>query len=290
MKKLYVKKSFRDSTVSIIDNANLILREYMSQGYRLTLRQLYYQFVARGLIANLDREYKRLGSIINDARLAGLIDWDAIEDRTRNLKSLSHWESPSDIITDCLDWFRIDKWESQPNYVEVWIEKEALAGVIVRTCQGWDVPYMACRGYMSQSEMKAAADRFDYHQSEFAQAGHIIHLGDHDPSGIDMTDDINKRLNDVFCSDVTVHRIALTMDQVEEFDPPPNPAKLTDSRCVKYMDEYGDESWELDALTPEVINELISDNISELVNMSVWESSVVIENTAIEELTNMINK
>jgi hypothetical protein len=98
----------------------------------------------------------------------------------------------------------------------------------------------------------------------------ILHLGDHDPSGIDMTRDILERLQGFLgyhgCADsLTLYRIALNMDQVEEHNPPPNPAKLTDSRCAGYMDQYGDESWELDALRPDVLIELIRTKIMEQV-------------------------
>ena len=91
----YVAKRFNRSSTVIIDRANEIIDEYTAQGFDLTLRQLYYQLVSRNFIANKDSEYKRLGSIISDARLAGLIDWQAIIDRTRNLRSNGHWKDPS---------------------------------------------------------------------------------------------------------------------------------------------------------------------------------------------------
>jgi hypothetical protein len=79
----YKDFNFRSASLSVIELANSIIAEYQAQGYDLTLRQLYYQFVARGIIPNSDAEYKKLGSVINDGRLAGLIDWDSITDRTR---------------------------------------------------------------------------------------------------------------------------------------------------------------------------------------------------------------
>src|SRR2546428_272641 len=94
----YASTRFSPKSRETIAQANVIIADYEAQGFTLTLRQAYYQFVSRGLIPNTDREYKRLGSIINDARMAGLIDWDSIEDRTRFLRSLSHWDDPSDIM------------------------------------------------------------------------------------------------------------------------------------------------------------------------------------------------
>ncbi len=259
-KVAYREKKFSRKRMVLIEHADDIIREYVADGYSLTLRQLYYQFVARGLLENNVKSYSMLGATINDARLCGLIDWNSIEDRTRNLKALGHWETPSDIITSAANSFHTDWWEGQDHYVEVWVEKEALAGVIQRPAQRWDVPWFCCRGYVSQSEMWRAAMRLRGHEEQ-GQRAIIIHLGDHDPSGIDMTRDIEDRLTE-FGVDVTVNRIALTMAQVEEFTPPPNPAKATDTRFQTYVRDYGvNESWELDALEPSMLDDLISDTV-----------------------------
>jgi hypothetical protein len=101
----------------------------------------------------------------------------------------------------------------------------------------------------------------------------IIHLGDHDPSGIDMTRDIQDRLN-LFGSTVHVQRIALNFDQVENYSPPPNPAKTTDSRYEGYLALYGEESWELDALDPRVIVGLIQDTVDDLIDADLWQEAV----------------
>jgi hypothetical protein len=130
MKIEYIPKNFTPGSLAIIARAEAICTEYQAQGYDLTLRQLYYQFVARGYIPNKDTEYKRLGSIINDARLAGQLDWDFIVDRTRNLRTLGHWDDPSDIVDSAAESFRVDKWSTQPTRIEVWIEKDALVGVL----------------------------------------------------------------------------------------------------------------------------------------------------------------
>src|ERR1051325_11872822 len=110
----YVPRKFGSGSLKIIAQANEIIATYQAQGYQLTLRQLYYQFVSRDLISNKVSEYKRLGSIINDARLAGEIDWLSIEDRTRNLSSAAHWMNPANIVDACAQQFRIDKWANQP--------------------------------------------------------------------------------------------------------------------------------------------------------------------------------
>jgi hypothetical protein len=267
----YVEKRFSEESLAVIAKANEIIEEYAQAGFDLTLRQLYYQFVARGLIANRDSEYKRLGGIVNDARLAGLVDWTAITDRTRYLRSNSHWDDPADIIASAASSYAIDKWDDQPHRVEVWIEKDALVGVIEPVCTKLDVPFFSCRGYTSASEMWGAAQRLLRH-IEGGQEIVILHLGDHDPSGKDMTRDIQERLSLFVGDSVEVQRLALNMDQVEEFDPPPNPAKVTDSRASAYIAEFGDESWELDALDPVVISGLIEDAILSLRDEDLWEA------------------
>jgi len=268
----YVAKKFSRGSIEIIEKANEIIDEYQAQGFSLTLRQLYYQFVARGLIANKQTEYKRLGSIVNDARLAGLIDWNAIEDRTRNVQANSHWDSPADILESVRQSYRIDLWVGQKYRPEVWIEKEALIGVIEGICRQFDVPFFACRGYTSQSEQWRAGMRADRHFEEDQQPI-VLHFGDHDPSGIDMTRDNADRL-DIFApfAGIEVRRLALNMDQVTTYSPPPNPAKMTDSRFEGYVDKYGDESWELDALEPQVIADLIETEIRGLIDFDLWEA------------------
>lgn len=266
----YIEKNFHDRTLAVIELCNRIIEDYFEQGFTLTLRQLYYRLVAGGHIANRQREYKRLGSIVNDARLAGMIDWYAIEDRTRNLSGLRHWSDPAEIIASARSSFRIDMWEKQRYRPEVWVEKDALANVIARACNPNDVPFLSCRGYMSQSEMWAAAQRFRNYIRR-GQIPLVIHLGDHDPSGIDMTRDVKERLNDLFGIPVGVERIALNMDQVEEYDPPPNPAKLTDSRSGGYIASFGRSSWELDALDPPVLVDLIESIIDIFRDEDQWE-------------------
>ncbi len=274
----YVQKRFSPDSEAIIKKANEIIGEYDAAGYDLTLRQLYYQFVARGLIANKDSEYKRLGGIVADARLAGLIDWTAITDRTRYLRSNSHWADPADIIHSAARSYARDKWASQDYRVEVWIEKDALVGVIAGVCERLDVPYFSCRGYTSASEMWAASRRLLRH-IEACQEPVILHLGDHDPSGKDMSRDIVDRLELFTGNNVWFKRLALNMDQVKKYNPPPNPAKITDSRASAYIAEFGHESWELDALDPAVLSSLIEDAILSFRNDTRWEREERLERT-----------
>lgn len=261
MKIKYKDINFKGKSLELIDLINKVINEYKNMGYELTLRQAYYQLVARGYIPNNERSYKNIGALINDGRLAGLIDWYSIVDRTRFIRKNSHWEKPEDVILSAKYSYLLDKWDGQPNYVEVWVEKDALIDIVGQACRPIDTPFFSCRGYTSQSEMWAAAQRFI--NQDFREKCFIIHLGDHDPSGIDMTRDIADRL-ELFGTYVEVKRIALTMDQVEEYNPPPNPAKITDSRASKYIRKFGNESWELDALEPQMLANLITNEVTAL--------------------------
>lgn len=310
----YVKKNVGADRLAIIERAEAICEEYQAQGLRLTLRQCFYQFVARDLLPNKQSEYKRLGEILNDARMGGLLDWDFLVDRTRNLVSLPKWDSPAQLIRAVTKQYRTDLWAPQHQRVEVWIEKDAGIGVIEGVCEENHVPYFSCRGYTSVSEIWAASQRiFDY--ISLGEQVLILHIGDHDPSGLDMTRDITDRLKTFLTRDWMrehpgcrrpgggttvedikddmrrhmgargwdgtgspwrVKRIALNQDQVERYSPPPNPAKTTDSRFEKYVEETGlDESWELDALDPVVLQDLIQTEIDGARDEGAWDEAEV---------------
>jgi len=257
------------TSLNLIEIANQICADYRAQGYDLTLRQLFYQFVARDHIANNQRNYKMLGTVIDKARRAGLLDWNYIVDRTRYLAGNPTYEDPAAIIESVVDKFYIDLWETQDTRVEVWVEKEALAGVVQRAALSRGCNYFSCRGYVSQSEMHAAAMRHRRYERN-GQDVVVVHLGDHDPSGIDMTRDIRDRLQ-LFGANTVVNRIALNYDQIEQYGPPPNPAKLTDSRAEGYIERFGDDSWELDALDPPTLNALITTEIDTYIEQDTFQ-------------------
>lgn len=266
----YVDITMSDAKMFIVKQANEIVATYKAQGYDLTLRQVYYQFVARDLLpatwadpstgsTNNQKAYKKLGDIINDGRMCGLIDWHSIEDRTREMDGNGHWTSPESIIDAVARQYLIDKWSDQPQRPEVWVEKDALEGVVGKICKSLDIPFFSCRGYTSQTAMWDNAQRLKG-VAESGATPIILHLGDHDPSGLDMSRDIVDRVR-LFMGDegdnLEFKRLALNMPQVEKYDPPENPAKVTDPRAAKYIVEHGDHSWELDALDPKVITEII---------------------------------
>jgi hypothetical protein len=273
MRERFLDISISAKRLEKIELANEIIDEYLEQGFDLTLRQLYYQFVARDYVENSERSYKNLGNVINDGRLAGLIDWDAIVDRTRNCHTFHVQPDMEYCLGRLPNMIANNLWAGQETYVEVHVEKQGMAGIVERACNPLRVPWFCCRGYVSQTALHGTSKRINEKLSGEHQNAVILYLGDHDPSGIDMTRDIQERL-EMFGSYVYVHRIALNMEQIDIYNPPPNPAKVTDSRAGGYISKYGNSSWELDALSPEVLVKLIKDYIEMYMDLDEFNKQV----------------
>lgn len=313
---VYKPKKFTPAHQEVIDQAVAICEEYAEQGLVLTLRQIFYQFVARDLVPNRQNEYKRIGDILGDARKAGAFDWRFMVDRTRNVVKPRWWESPSAQMKIAAEQYANDLWRTQKERIEVWVEKDAAIGVIEGVCALNQVSYFSMRGYTSMTEVWEGAQRIR-HYIEDGERVTILHIGDHDPSGVDMTRYIEDELHLYLTRDwmlsphfqrgagsVTVGdikksmrthmieqgndwiahespwqviRIALNMDQIEQYDPPPNPVKFTDSRAADYVEAYGTESWELDALDPAVLQALIQSHIDNYRNMDLWAEAELVQ-------------
>jgi len=272
MKEKFVEHKFNSSSLRLIQICNGILEEYRDQGYQLSLRQLYYQLVARDYIENSIKSYKRTGDLVSNARLAGLLDWGMIEDRNRETHQNPHWTTPAGILRSAAYSFRMDRWVGQENYVEVYVEKDALSGILLPVCSELDIHFTANKGYSSSSAMYDASKRIISAWKRNREI-HIIYLGDHDPSGIDMTRDMRERFS-LFTRETVsfeVHRLALNYDQVEMWNPPENPAKETDSRYESYVEKYGESSWELDAVEPSTLAGLVRDQVEELIDYEKWD-------------------
>lgn len=251
-----------------------ILSEYTA---RVTVRQAYYRLVAAGLIPNRQAEYDKVQSVITDARYAGLIDWNAIEDRNREPLRPSEWASARDVLESAVKSFRLNRWATQPFYVELWVEKAALAGVLEPISTDYHMTLMINRGYSSASAMKESAERIK-HRGE-GKRPVVLYVGDFDPSGNDMVRDIRERLAEFGCpSHLDVRKIALTWEQIQQYQPPPNPAKLTDSRASEYIAQYGDECWEVDALPPNDLDLLVRTTINAYVDKKAMQDTIVREN------------
>lgn len=251
---------------------NEIIEEYADQGYVLTLRQLYYQLVSRDLIPNSKKEYAKLSGLLVKGRMAGIVDWNAIEDRTRNPFIPYSVEGVEDAIEDTINQYRLDRQRDQDVYIELWVEKDALSGVLKRITSKYHIKLMVNKGYSSCSAMHDAFKRFKI-QEDDGKETHILYLGDHDPSGLDMIRDVKERLEE-FGVNPTVKQIGLTMKQIKKYSPPPNPAKITDPRAKWYLAEYGNVSWEVDALNPKILHELVKKNVEELIDLNLFEDLI----------------
>lgn len=271
MKRQFAHKNFRPASLQLIKTCDEIIEDYQAQGLQLTLRQLYYQLVSRNVVPNTERSYKNVGSLVSDARLAGLLDWNAIEDRVRRPRKPAQFESIQQLVDVAIDSYRLNRWREQKWYVELWVEKDALAGVLEPLASEYHVTLMVNRGYSSQSAMYDSANRFRQGQRDVASSqprpAALLYLGDHDPSGEDMVRDIEDRLRMFGVRGLTVEKVALTMDQIEQYDPPPNPAKMSDSRAAAYVEKHGGSSWELDALKPEVLQDLVREAVEGYVDL-----------------------
>lgn len=277
MKEFFTTTNFRGNSLDLIKSINDILDEYAQQGYDLSLRQLFYQLVSRGIIENTQKSYSRVGDLVSDGRLGGLIDWDMIVDRGRVAIANTHWTSPADIVDAAASQYKIDKWEDQPNHIEVMVEKQALEGVLIPVCRKLDVTFRANKGYTSQSMMY----RLGKDLAERQQTGkdiHVLYFGDHDPSGLDMDRDVQARIALFSGRAVAFERLALKYAQVQVLNPPENPAKITDSRAKQYIKLYGTSSWELDAIEPKELARLVEAAVVSLRDEKLWKSALKKEN------------
>jgi len=272
-----------------LGEVNAIIVSYQKQGYRLTLRQLYYQLVSRDVISNNVKEYGKLSTLLKEGRMAGIVDWDAIEDRLRQPDRPPCWDSPEQIVDACISQYRVDRMQGQPTYMEVWVEKDALSGVLKRVTKKYGINIVVNRGYSSATAMHDAHIRFE---DEIAKIGaseiKVIYVGDFDPSGMDMIRDIADRIAEFNGNyDFSISPIALTWEQIETHEPPPNPAKITDPRAKAYIEKHGESSWEVDALPPEVLDRLLDNAIQAEIDSFQFEEMMKLEIEHTDKLRNL---
>jgi hypothetical protein len=295
MKECFVPKSFNRKSRQLLGEIELILTNYAKDGYDLSVRQLFYQLVSRNTIPNKQKQYKSLVGLVNDARLAGVLDWQDIVDRGRRAMRPRNWNNPGEMAKEMASQFQIDKWADQPYYLEVMVEKQALEGVLGPVCSELDITFMANKGYSSASAFYRAGKRFGQRADEGKKLM-VLYLGDHDPSGMDMTRDIFDRVPLLGGSpmvgpippmplDMEIKRLALNIDQVRKYNPPENPAKQTDSRCEGYIREFGSSSWELDALEPRVLANLVRSAVLKVRDDDLWDAACKKEEKMRKELT-----
>lgn len=202
------KIKFREVKLSKDNKARLqvinqIIQEYQRQGYVLTLRQLYYQLVSRDIIPNKTTEYSKLSTLLKEGRMGGIVDWAAIEDRLRKPYTPASFDSPRDILRAAIAQYQKPRLEGQQNYIEVWVEKDALSGVLKRVTSKYHVPILVNRGYSSASSMFDSYERFAG-PIKSGRKCFILYLGDFDPSGVDMIRDVKDRTLEFLLNDYWV--------------------------------------------------------------------------------------
>lgn len=283
MKQQFRQIHLSKKNLEKLEVVNTIIVSYQEQGYRLTLRQLYYQLVSSDIIPNKSAEYDKLSVLLKEGRMGGVVDWDAIEDRLRRPDKPAAWEGPAEILDACINQYRCDRMKGQETYLEVWVEKDALSGVLKRVTYEYGIPIVVNRGYSSVSAMFDAHERFERASTKVVK---VIYIGDFDPSGQDMIRDIASRIQefnagedrgDWYGYNFSIVPIALTRTQIEKYNPPPNPAKISDPRAGEYMIKHGDMSWEVDALRPEVLNQILTDAIVREINMTDYAHMLHLE-------------
>ena len=269
-----------------------IVDAYQKKSIKLSNRQLYYRLVGKNWIPNRIEIYKRICVFLTDCRYGGYIDWDAIEDRGRTPERRAQWETVQSLIDSAIASYRLPRWKDQEYYVELYCEKEAMESVLRPIADKYHIYFGYNKGYSSASTIHEVAERV-YKQIQNKKTVTVLYLGDHDPSGLDMVRDIEERimefvfhwwaggeedeyylsafkehLEEVF----SVEHVALTTEQVKQYNPPPNPAKFTDPRANEYISVHGEISWELDSLEPEVLIQLTEKAILEVLDADKYNA------------------
>jgi hypothetical protein len=263
----------------LITLVNKIISQY---SIRLTLRQIYYRLVTDYALPNKRASYNQLSSQLVTARENGEVDEDRIEDRTRSfLGGDSGWDNPEQFIKAVKRYFmnywdNYDRkiWADQDEFVIVWVEKDALSRVLSSVADRWKVITAPSKGYASFTYVKAALEKMPEDKDIT-----ILHFSDHDPSGLDMTRDLEERVNRYarqagFHNRIIVERRALTIDQVKQYNLVPNPTKMSDTRTSDYATQYGEECWELDAIEPNELQRLVEEAILEHLDQEQWDKSL----------------
>lgn len=261
----------------VVSATNRILADY---SYRLTVRQIYYRLISPPyqLFANTSTNYKSFDKQLTKARERGEIDWRRIEDRARRtLGGEKNVFSSPEHYTDWLfsllneDHYSRSRWEDQGRHVEVWVEKDALSTLFERALKDYGAVVFPSRGYSSYTKVMEALERFPDGKDAV-----ILHFGDHDPSGLDMSRDLAWRFHGYSSrSDggLVVKRVALDIDQVRALSLPSNPTKKADSRAKDYVARYGDACWELDAVPPDTLARWVEEAVEREIDMQPWKAT-----------------
>jgi len=284
MKEKFRDEKFSKPTKFILDKILEVVDEYQARGILLTVRQTYYQLVGRAYIENNARMFQKVSRIITKARYNGLIDWDIIEDRSRTSLIPYYYKNIPDFLMSVADGYRLDRWAGQEYYLELITEKDALSSVLSPIVyEKYRITFNVVRGYSSVTKLYEMSKRI-LKAVKAEKKPVILYIGDHDPSGLDMVRDIEERLRELtYGLKTEIVHVALTTEQIERYNPPPNFAKLTDKRAENYIRQFGRESWEVDALRPDILVNILEEAIQSYLDVDLMNR--VIEKEAREIMT-----
>jgi hypothetical protein len=267
-------------TKAAITGVKAAIVNILSTDHPQTVRQVFYALSVRGVIEKDQVEYKRtVVRLLTEMREAETIPFAWIADNTRWMRKPTSFTGLDQALRASSHFYRRDLWAAMPTYVEVWVEKDALAGVILEQTEVYDVPLMVARGYSSITFLHAAAKAIEAK----GKPAYIYHFGDLDPSGVDAARDVEAKLRR-YAPGAEIHfeRPAVTREQVELWNLPTRPTKLTDTRAKKFTGT----SVELDAIPAAKLRELVRGCIERHVDQRQLEILRIAEKSEREILTN----
>jgi hypothetical protein len=247
----------------------------------MTVRQVFYRLVSTGVIAKTEGEYKNtVGRLLVAMRREGDIPFAWVADNTRWMRKPRTYSSLEEALQSAARTYRRALWDDQDVYVEVWTEKDALAGVLLEETRQWDVPLMVSRGFSSISYLYEAAATI----RDQGKPAHLYYFGDHDPSGVHIDRVIEARLRE-FAPDAEIHfqRVAVRPEQIREWGLPTRPTKKTDSRSKTFQGE----SVEVDAIPPRRLREIVRGCIEQHIDTTKLATLRVAEQSEREILLNL---
>lgn len=256
---------------SDMDAIKQAIHQVLAETHPATVRQTFYQLVSRGAIAKTETEYKStVVRLLTAMRRSGEIPFGWIADNTRWMRKPSSYSSLSDMLTESQRFYRRALWDDQDAYVEIWLEKDALSGVLYDVTAEFDVPLMVTRGYPSISYLYEAAEAI----AETEKPAHLYYFGDYDPSGCDITRAVESGIRE-FAPEAEIHfeRVSVTREQIAAWSLPSRPTKLSDSRS----EGFDGDSVEVDSIPPATLRELVRSPITRHIDPRQMAASMAIE-------------
>jgi hypothetical protein len=247
--------------------------EILAAEQPMTVRQLFYRLVSNGLLENTRGDYCHVSRLMTKARNDRRCPFEWIVDRSRPEYSPNVWDDASGYAEAVKRSYRKDYWAMQPNYVEIWTEKDAIIGCIEPVTRELGIVVRVGRGFMSTTKSHEIGKRFGQIEKPIT----VFYLGDHDPSGRDIETDVYNRVQKYNSGLFTLQRLAIFAADIVKFNLPPLKVKDSDSRAARFVESHGDECVELDALPPEELRTRIQNAVTELIDQELWQRALDVE-------------